>query len=205
MTKASEELVAIGASVGAGCHPCLQYHLSAGREAGLTQDAMNQALADAECVKRSAYNELAVRGRELLGQPAELPAACCDDTNAAKEYVSVGAAVGANSVAQLEKHLGQAREQGIDETQLRQAIEIARNVQHHAGEATARHAERLTAGAAANTPVFLTAEGPESGAGEEACGPDCGCNEESAAEQSSCCGEMEAAVPAGAQAGGKCC
>ncbi|MEX2374922.1 MAG: carboxymuconolactone decarboxylase family protein, partial [Dehalococcoidia bacterium] len=59
LTKAEQELVAIGASVGAGCHPCLEFHLREGAGAGLETAILIQAVADAECVKRSAYNELA--------------------------------------------------------------------------------------------------------------------------------------------------
>ena len=88
LTKAQEELIAIGASIGAGCHPCLEYHLSEASKAGLAQSDLLQALADAECVKRSAYDELSVRGRELLAVEAELPPSCCDETNAMKEFVS---------------------------------------------------------------------------------------------------------------------
>ena len=35
LTPADRELVGIGASIGAGCHPCLEYHLDAGSSAGL--------------------------------------------------------------------------------------------------------------------------------------------------------------------------
>jgi AhpD family alkylhydroperoxidase len=175
LTATETELVAIGASIGAGCHPCLDYHLQEGSKAGLGRETLLQAVADGECVKRSAYNELAVRSRELLGEAADLPPSCCDDTNAIKEFVSVGSAVGANSVAQLRKHIEQARTVGIDEAQLIQAIEIAGNVQRHAGAATAREAEALTGVLAqGHSPVFLSA--PASQVGQDACGADCACN-----------------------------
>ena len=208
LTKAEQEMVAIGASVGAGCHPCLEYHLAEAATAGIAQPDALQAVADAECVKRSAYNELAVRGRELLGEAAELPPSCCDETSVAKEFVSVGSAIGANSVAQLRKHIDQARGVGIDNAQLNHAVEIARNVQRHAAEATAQEAELLTRPlSAGHAPVFLTASAvaPSS---EESCGAECGCHSDegaSKAEATACCGE-EMAVPvvAGSSAG-KCC
>jgi AhpD family alkylhydroperoxidase len=208
LTPAEQELVAIGASVGAGCHPCLEYHLAEAARVGLAQSDMIQALADAECVKRSACNELAVRGRELLGEAAELPPSCCDDTNITKELVSVGSAVGANSVAQLRKHVDQAHGVGIDAAQLNHAVEIARNVQRHAAEFTAREASLLTQTVSrGHAPVFLTATASVP-AGEESCGADCGCHSEesaSAAEAGPCCGE-EIAVPVVAgNVPGKCC
>lgn len=207
LTKAEQELVAIGASVGAGCHPCTEYHLAEGAKAGLGQSEISQALADAECVKRSAYNELAARSRELIGESAELPPSCCDDTSIAKEFVSVGSAVGANSIAQLRKHIDQARGVGIDLAQLQSAMEIAQNVQRHAAEFTAKEGALLTqAASGGNAPIFLTASAaaPTS---EEACGADCGCHSnESVAEAGACCGdEMAVPVVAGAKAAGKCC
>lgn len=208
LTKAEQELVSIGASVGAGCHPCLEYHVAEAAKVGLAQAAVLQAIADAECVKRSAYNELAVRGRELLGEAAELPPSCCDDTSVAKEFVSVGSAVGANAVIQLRKHIDQARSVGIDNTQLGAAVEVARNVQRHAGEVTAGEAERLTrAVSASHAPIFLTPTASLASS-EESCGAGCSCHAEEAASQSeagACCG-AEAQVAVTASAGqGKCC
>jgi len=209
LTKAEQELVAIGASIGAGCHPCLEYHLAEGARVGLEAGVLLQALADAECVKRSAYNELAVRGRELLGETAELPPACCDETSVTKEFVSLGSALGANSVAQLRKHVEQARGVGINTTQLSHAVEIAQNVQRHAGELTAKEAALLTqAVSRGHAPVFLTSAASVP-SGEEGCGADCACHAEdatSAAESGGCCSE-EVAMPvvAGAKAAGKCC
>lgn len=208
LTKAEQELVAIGASVGAGCHPCTEYHLAEAAKAGLGQSEMLQALADAECVKRSAYNELAVYSRELLGEAAELPPSCCDDTSIAKELVSVGSAVGANSIAQLRKHVEQARAIGIDLSQLNHAVEIARNVQRHAAEFTAKEAALLTQVVSrGHAPVFLTGSAPAA-ASEEACGSDCGCHSAQAAPEAAgaCCGdEMAVPVVAGAKAAEKCC
>jgi AhpD family alkylhydroperoxidase len=206
LTKTEQELIAIGSSVGAGCQPCLEYHLSEGAQAGLSKAELLQALADAECVKRSAYNEVAVRGRELLAVAADLPPACCDDTSVMKEFVSVGSAIGANSLAQLRKHIEQARGVGISSVQLSQAIEIARNVQQHAAEGTLKEATRLaTAVTAPDAPVFLSET--FQGATDQSCGPDCDCNalgeQANAAEA---CFEAEDALPViQATQTGKCC
>jgi AhpD family alkylhydroperoxidase len=178
LTRTEQELIAIGASVGAGCQPCLEYHLSEGGQAGLSKAELLQALADAECVKRSAYNELAVRGRELLAMAADMPPACCDDTSVMKEFVSVGSAIGANSLIQLRKHIDQARGVGIGNAQLSEAIEIARNVQKHAAEGTAREANLLAATSTPSfEPVFLSAPFADA-ASEQCCGPECECNSE---------------------------
>jgi AhpD family alkylhydroperoxidase len=53
-TRAVEELVAIGAAIGANCEPCLKTHFRAAREAGATPDDMAQAVATARQVKQAA-------------------------------------------------------------------------------------------------------------------------------------------------------
>lgn len=207
LTSAEQELVAIGASVGAGCHPCTEHHLKEGSRAGIRREELLQALADAECVKRSAYNELVVASRAHLGESAELPPSCCDDTNIAKEFVSVGSAVGANSVAQLAKHLEQARGVGLTGEQLTEAISIARNVQHHAAEFTAREAVRLGQyQAATKAPIFLTGE-PVAVTEENACGADCACRETDTMtpSQNACCGDDLAVPVVAGTTSNKCC
>jgi hypothetical protein len=212
LTLAEETLVSIGASVGSGSHSMLARSLAKGAEVGLDAAALLQAIADAECVKRSAYNELAVAAREFLGQTAELPPACCDDTSVAKEFVSVGSALAANAPLQLQKHIEQARGVGIEGDRLTSAIRIAEAVQRQAAEATLGEAEDLTEAPAppAAAPIFLMATPPA----EEVCGPDCGCaselTEPAAANAEPCCGNsaatpaMVAAAPVTATQG-KCC
>jgi AhpD family alkylhydroperoxidase len=208
LTHAQQELVAIGASVGSGCHPCLTYHLAEAARAGLAREAIFQALADAECVKRSAYNEQAVLGRELLNEEAELPPSCCEDTSAEKEYVSLGSAIGANSIAQFQKHAGQAQQVGIDPAAIAEAVTIARQVQARAAEITAEESARIASEAPPkHAPVFLTADVVSAGS-EEACGDDCACNEAPAAAEtaSACgCGEDERVPVVAGTAPGKCC
>lgn len=206
LTRAEQELVAIGASVGAGCHPCLNYHMAEGERAGIQREALFQAVADAECVKRSAYNEQAVFARELLGEKAEMPAACCEDTNVPKELVSLGAAVGANSVAQFQKHADQAGNLGIESERIALAVEAARKVQARAAEITSTEAAQTPAGATAtHEPIFLGAEAPATGDNED-CGPGCDCHEVPAASaETGCCGTSEAVTPEPVTAGARPC
>lgn len=195
LTKAQQELVALGASIGAGCHPCTEYHIAEAARAGLSTAEIDRALADAECVKRSAYNELAVRARELLGQRVEAPPPCCDDTSLAKEFVSVGAAIGANSLPQLRKHIEQARAVGMTPEQLREAVEVAQGVQRAAAGFTTKETSTLLAQVGEqglSVPVFLT-ESP-GGEADGGCGPGCGCNAP----------ESEPAAAAPAKSGGCC-
>ena len=179
LTAAERELASIGASVGAGCQPCLEHHLQAGRDAGLSSEQLLQALADAECVKRSAYNQLAARGRVLLGESVAEPADCCSDSNRAKEFVSIGSAIGANSLANLHKHVAAAQAVGLSEAQIAAAIKTAEVVQRYAASVTADDAAALVRGsvpASAREPIWLTS--PSATERSACCGPSCGCKSE---------------------------
>jgi len=61
-----KELVAIGASICTGCGPCLEHHLRAGRNAGLTEPQLARAIEVAERAHRTAGDLLSLHSRELL-------------------------------------------------------------------------------------------------------------------------------------------
>ena len=169
LTPADRELVGIGASIGAGCQSCLEYHLDAGSSAGLGEPELLKAIEDAECVRRSASSQLSALGRQRLGRAAELPADCCDTSDRTKELAAVGAAVAANSQANLEKHLAAAQLAGLSTRELEEAVRLARAVQRRSAEILAEEANRLLAGS--ELPVV---EAVSMSAG---CGPDCGCGD----------------------------
>ena len=171
LTPADRELVGIGASVGAGCQSCLEYHLDAGSRAGLGEAGLLKAIEDAECVRRSASGQLSALGRQRLGQVAELPADCCDTSDRAKELAAVGAAVAANSQANLEKHLAAAQLVGLSTRELEEAVRLARAVQRRSAEILAEEATRLLARPEPTVTEAVSASG--------VCGPDCGCGEAS--------------------------
>lgn len=54
LSTRERELAAIGASIGAGCAPCLDYHLRAAREAEVGEDALRDAIAVGERVRENA-------------------------------------------------------------------------------------------------------------------------------------------------------
>jgi len=173
LTPADRELVGIGASIGAGCHSCLEFHLDAGSRAGLGQESLLKAIEDAECVRRSASGQLSALGRRSLGMAAELPADCCDTSDRAKELAAIGAAVAANSRANLEKHIAAATLVGVSARELDEAVRLARAVQRRSEEILAEEATRLLA-----RPEPVVAEPAPVSPG---CGPDCGCGGTAAA------------------------
>ena len=54
----TKELIAIGASVTAGCKPCLEYHVAKGKEAGACDDEIVDAVAVAKMVRKGAMSKM---------------------------------------------------------------------------------------------------------------------------------------------------
>lgn len=71
-SSAVEELVAIGAAIGAGCEPCFKHHFREARKAGVGRDEIALAVATARKVKEAAAGEiLKLAGRYLAAEREE--------------------------------------------------------------------------------------------------------------------------------------
>jgi AhpD family alkylhydroperoxidase len=133
-----KELAAIGASIGANCRPCIEHHLAAGREAGLSQAGLDDAVATAHALRREAVELLAARIDQLLGHGGASPEpAAIAQTSKARELVALGVSVGANSHALLHLHVGAALDAGLAVPQIKSALKMAGYVQQRASEITA--------------------------------------------------------------------
>ena len=53
-----KELIAIGASVSANCHPCIQYHVDKARELAIDEDEIRQAIEVGQMVRKGAAGEM---------------------------------------------------------------------------------------------------------------------------------------------------
>ena len=60
MDDRTKKLVAIGASVGANCHPCLEYHLGKALEMGIAEAEIAEAVDAAKAVRKGAAASLDV-------------------------------------------------------------------------------------------------------------------------------------------------
>lgn len=49
-----KELIAVGASVTANCHPCVKYHVAKAKETGATEPEITQAIAVGKMVRKGA-------------------------------------------------------------------------------------------------------------------------------------------------------
>ena len=146
LEQGDKELAAIGASIGANCRPCIEHHLTAGRDAGLSEPELDDAVANAGAARREAVELLSARIDELLGRggPPPEPGAVAH-TSKARELVALGVSVGANSHPLLHLHIGAALDVGLEVHQVRSALKMAGYVQQRAAEITADEVTRALA------------------------------------------------------------
>lgn len=60
------ELVAIGASVAANCHPCVKYHVNKAREIGASEEDIKEAIFVGEMVRKGAAGKMDELTAEIL-------------------------------------------------------------------------------------------------------------------------------------------
>jgi len=82
MNKLVKELVAIGASVGAHCQPCLEYHIKAAIELGVTEEDIRQAVEVGHAVEKGS---MAAMKKFSTAAVKELSAAALQDNLSEKQ------------------------------------------------------------------------------------------------------------------------
>lgn len=153
LSAEQKELVAVGASVGAGCQPCVSHHLKAGAQAGLADKQLLAAVASAERVGAEAAVAMGDHARAKLGADVGSPALL---SRLEEALASLGAALGANDAANIERQLRAAADLGASRSQLQQAIDTAHNVQESAARIHLREAKRLLDAVAATVTAATT-------------------------------------------------
>ena len=155
LEQKQKELAAIGASIGANCRPCIEHHMPAGREAGLSETELADAIETAQRVRQEAVELFSARVDELLGRAGSAPEpAPLAETSKARELVALGASVGSNSHPLLQLHIAAALDVGFAPAQIEAALKMAEYVQERAGQMTAEkatHALQERGGASAKT------------------------------------------------------
>jgi AhpD family alkylhydroperoxidase len=138
LEQRDKELAAIGSSIGCNCRPCVDHHIPAGREAGLSEADIADAVAVGRAVRDQGIELLAPRIDELLGLgggPSE-PGAMAEASRACA-LAALGASVGVNSHPLLRRHIAAALELGLSAAEIAAATKMASYVQKRAGEITA--------------------------------------------------------------------
>ena len=178
LTQKEKELVAIGASIAAGCQPCTAHHVKAVREAGATEAEIRQAVDDALCVRNSATKIMSELAETHLGNGRAIEEPGCSSKPLIRELVSVGAALAVNCPTNLETHLQAARTMGATDRQIKTVLGVARTIKGVAGQ----KAETITTAFAkpnvmAAVEIVAELAGPVEVTASGGCGVDCGCNE----------------------------
>ena len=181
LTEKEQELVAVGASIAAGCRPCTAYHVRAARIAGADKEEIRQAANDALDVRRSATASMARLAEKQLGDAPKSDATNYSEESLIGELVSVSAALAINCVTNLETHLAAAWQLGATVRQIQTALGIARAVKNMA----AKKADEAVTKIAGESQV---------------CADDCGCHTDtnplSATSAACSCGDAERAATA---------
>jgi AhpD family alkylhydroperoxidase len=66
------KLIGLGASIAANCQPCTRYHIKAARDAGITNEEIDEAISIAAAVKKNASKFLADYSKKLLNSETTL-------------------------------------------------------------------------------------------------------------------------------------
>jgi AhpD family alkylhydroperoxidase len=67
MDDRMKKLLAVSASVGANCHPCLEYHIGKALECGIDRGEITEAVEIAKTVRRGAAASMDKLALKLLG------------------------------------------------------------------------------------------------------------------------------------------
>jgi AhpD family alkylhydroperoxidase len=126
LSDEQRELVAIGASVGAGCQPCVSHHLKAGAKAGVSPERLLSGVVNAELAAAEAAERLTNHVRAQLEVTEPKVTAPLDEALA-----SLGGALGSNDLTNVRRQLRACQQLGVTGPQLREAIELGHAVQEN--------------------------------------------------------------------------
>ena len=74
MDEVMKELVAMGASAAANCHPCMDHHFAKCDELGIARETVAEAVKVGLMVNHGAERAIRRKARELLGESFVEPA-----------------------------------------------------------------------------------------------------------------------------------
>ncbi len=84
MDERTKRLIAVGASIGANCHPCVEYHITKALGQGIGESEIREAVDEAKAVRRGAAASmdklvLKLMNKEAPGEEcgAQQSSCCC--------------------------------------------------------------------------------------------------------------------------------
>ena len=134
MTMLNKELVAVAVSVAAGCRPCTTYHIAKVREAGASDEAIENAVTGAVCVRTSATEGMR---RHALGSEPEQKSCGCTSSQPVEELIALGASLAVNCAENVAKHLAAARKLNVPQEEFDEVFTLAKFIRAQA----VKHAE----------------------------------------------------------------
>ncbi len=135
LSAKQEELIAVGASIAAGCQPCSRFHFRAAQAAGASEEEVWQAVRRALEVRTAATKIMADLADRYLGRtPAQPEAEPQAESSIPGQLIALGAAVAANCATTVETSAIAAWRMGANEAQITTAVKIARAVREMAGK-----------------------------------------------------------------------
>lgn len=77
MDDKTKELIAVGASIGAHCQPCLVYHVAKARELGIDENAIRDAIGVGHMVEKGAMEAMRQFSEGVFQEPiGKTPEGC---------------------------------------------------------------------------------------------------------------------------------
>jgi AhpD family alkylhydroperoxidase len=73
----TKELIAIGASISANCHPCIKFHTEKARELKIDEAEIKQAIKVGKMVRKGAAGQMDKSIEELTGVSQGDNPGCC--------------------------------------------------------------------------------------------------------------------------------
>ena len=146
LERKDKELVAVAASLAAGCIPCTEHHSVAVREAGASESEVRWAAAIGMAVKRRSLAVMGALATERLGLEGsynDLSTELGLDTPRLAPLVTLAAAVAAHCVPRLEESLSHARRSGWAEPDIRRALGVGRMIRETGARKADEAASRL--------------------------------------------------------------
>lgn len=134
LSQKEKELVAVAASIASGCVPCTRHHVQAVREAGASEAEVLGTISIALDIRDNATEIMAEIAQGNLNYQYSGKAQPGSIEESLGNLIAIGAALGCNSVADLEHHLTAARAAGTSSYQIQTAVGIARGIRNSAAE-----------------------------------------------------------------------
>lgn len=141
-----KELLAVAASLAAGCIPCTRHHAVAVREADASECEVGWAASIGIAVKRRSLAIMGALATELLNLPDSASDAAPEMTvgdSRSAPLVTLAAAVAAHCTPVVEESIRRAQELGWSDRDIRRALGIGRMVRETGARKADEAASRL--------------------------------------------------------------